>query len=136
MFPLHSCPARRREFRERFVDVVGTFRHLIHNDLVTSSGASTPPVAGHRRRRRRRFLTITGVIGIAVVVGVVVYFEPQTLFIDDKVNETLPGLDAVLAADTTAPTVENASPVATRPDTSEQDRRRQPGTDPTTIRQP
>jgi hypothetical protein len=58
------------------------------NDLAPSPGKP-------RRRRRRRLLAIVGVLGVAAIAFVLVYFEPQSAFIDDEVHETLPGLDAV-----------------------------------------
>lgn len=54
-------------------------------------------------RRRRRGLWIGGAIGGAVLVGLVVFvlvvFQPQKLFIDDKVDEALPGLVVAGASD-------------------------------------
>ena len=66
--------------------------------------------AVHRRQRRRRILGIGGLLAIAAVVFVLVYFEPQAAFIDDEVSETIPGLDAVIAAD--APPVASAPAVS------------------------
>ncbi len=42
-----------------------------------------------RRRRRRLVYLVLGIIVLALVVVVLVVFQPQKLFIDDKVNEVV-----------------------------------------------
>ena len=53
------------------------------------------------KSKRRRLLAVIGVGLVGVLAFVLLYFEPQTAFIDDEVSETLPGLDVALAASTT-----------------------------------
>jgi Electron transfer DM13 len=48
--------------------------------------------------KRRRVFAIIGVVAVGVIAFVLLYFEPQTAFIDDKVSETIPGLEVVEAA--------------------------------------
>lgn len=89
------------------------------SDMPASDADSPPPnsldpLVG-RRSRRRRFLIGGAVLGVAALVFVLVYFEPQTAFIDDKVSETIPGLDDALAAET-APVV--ATDVPSEPTTT------------------
>lgn len=55
--------------------------------------------------RRRRWLAVIGVGVVGVLAFVLLYFEPQTAFIDDEVSETIPGLDAALAASPTTTTI-------------------------------
>ena len=68
------------------------------------------------KSKRRRWLAVIGVATVGVLAFVLLYFEPQTAFIDDEVSETIPGLDASPATDpsaTTAPVsvgVPSASP--------------------------
>ena len=68
------------------------------------------------KSKRRRWLAVIGVVAVGVLAFVLLYFEPQTAFIDDEVSETIPGLDASPATDpsaTTAPVsvgVPSASP--------------------------
>jgi hypothetical protein len=50
------------------------------------------------KRRRRRWLAGIGVVGVGVLAFVLLYFEPQTAFIDDEVSETIPGLDVPVSA--------------------------------------
>ena len=73
---------------------------------MTAPDLETPPNDGSlvRRRRlsRRRWFAIAGIATLGLATFVFVYFEPHTAFIDDEVNETIPGLDAVLAADETS----------------------------------
>ena len=87
--------------------------------LQLRPGDGTDPVQGHhdrphgqdRRQRRRRILAVAGVLAAALIVFVLVYFEPQSALFDDRVNETLPGLDAALTGGSTpasAPTVVSA----------------------------
>ncbi len=45
-----------------------------------------------------------------MIIGVLVYFEPQTAFIDDTVNETIPGLESAIA---TNPTIASTLPPPT-----------------------
>ena len=56
---------------------------------------------------------VGGLIAVAALVFVFVYFEPHTAFIDDRVDESIPGLDAVLATDATAPSSSQESVGAT-----------------------
>jgi hypothetical protein len=67
-------------------------------DQTPAATGSPPP----RRRRIRRFLVtfirrhpvfsgIAAVLGVGFVVFVLVWFQPQKLFLDQKVNEALPG---------------------------------------------
>lgn len=73
---------------------------------MATSDHDLTPSPSTPRRRRRRLLAIVGVLGVAVIAFVLVYFEPQAAFIDDEVNETLPGLDAVaFAEDATTTTI-------------------------------
>src|SRR5689334_45626 len=55
-------------------------------------------MAKSEKPRRRRWLAVIGVGVIGVLAFVLLYFEPQTAFIDDEVSETLPGLDVALAS--------------------------------------
>ena len=64
------------------------------------------------KRRRRKWLAGIGVVGVGLLVFVLLYFEPQTAFIDDEVSETIPGLDVALATATTAPTTTPTSATA------------------------
>ena len=64
------------------------------------------------KSKRRRLLAVIGVGLVGVLAFVLLYFEPQTAFIDDEVSETLPGLDVALAASTTTTTT-LAVPVGT-----------------------
>ena len=64
------------------------------------------------KRRRRKWLAGIGVVGVGVLVFVLLYFEPQTAFIDDEVSETIPGLDVALATATTGPTTTATSATA------------------------
>jgi Electron transfer DM13 len=41
--------------------------------------------------RHRRLLAVVGIAAVAVIGFVLVYFEPQKLFIDDEVHEAQPG---------------------------------------------
>jgi len=63
------------------------------------------------KSKRRRWLAVFGVGTVGVLAFVLLYFEPQTAFIDDEVSETIPGLDAALAASptTSASTTTRAS---------------------------
>jgi len=81
------------------------------------------------KSRRRRWLAVIGVGVVGVLAFVLLYFEPQTAFIDDEVSETIPGLDVALAASPTTTTsattvgstdVSDADPAAasTTPSTS------------------
>lgn len=87
-----------KKFRERFEDGDPPLRQLEQNvamDSPLAEVASTPDPA--RRRRRRRLIGAFALVAAAALIFVVVYFEPQTAFIDDSVSETLPGLGAVAA---------------------------------------
>jgi hypothetical protein len=79
------------------------------------ASTSTKPV-GHRRR----LWALIGVVAIGAIVFVLLYFEPQAAFIDDTVDEALPGLDAALAPTSTAaaqaPTM--ATPTSLVPESS------------------
>src|SRR6266536_4218113 len=46
------------------------------------------------RLLNRRVLAVAALGGIAIVAFVLAYFEPQKLFIDDRVNEPLPTVAA------------------------------------------
>lgn len=50
-------------------------------------------------RRHLRLLTVLGVLFVAFVVFVLVWFQPQKLFIDDTVNEALPVSRTVVTPD-------------------------------------
>jgi len=56
------------------------------------------------KSRRRRWLAVIGAGVVGVLAFVLLYFEPQTAFIDDEVSETIPGLDVALAASPTTTT--------------------------------
>ncbi len=45
-----------------------------------------------RRRRRRTWYLVGGAAFVALAVVVIAWFQPQKLFLDDKVNEALPDL--------------------------------------------
>ncbi|MEO7397470.1 MAG: DM13 domain-containing protein [Ilumatobacteraceae bacterium] len=71
------------------------------------------PTQEPRSSRRRRVLAVVGVLVAATLIFVFAYFEPHKAFIDDEVNETLPGLDAVRVASTSADVViESSSSIA------------------------
>jgi hypothetical protein len=48
-----------------------------------------------RLRRHRRVLAAAALTGVAIAIFVLAYFEPQKLFIDDRVAEALPAAAAV-----------------------------------------
>jgi hypothetical protein len=62
-------------------------------------------------RRHRPAAAITSAVLLALVAFVLVYFQPQKLFIDDEVNETLPFAVATASAggESTTPTAAPAS---------------------------
>jgi hypothetical protein len=57
-------------------------------------------------RRRRRWPWLAGATAIAVIVFVLFWFQPQKLFIDDRVDEAIPSV-------TTAPQPQDAAGVPT-----------------------
>src|SRR4051812_23358742 len=59
-------------------------------------------VTGRTGHRRRNVLLIAGGVLAGVAVFVLLYFEPQDLFIDKTVNESLPFAIATASAPTTA----------------------------------
>jgi hypothetical protein len=73
---------------------------------------------GARRRRRRRIWIGAGALAAVLIVFVLVWFEPQAAFIDDSVDESLPGLDAVLATGTTTPPAPTTTAPAGSADTT------------------
>jgi hypothetical protein len=89
---------------------------------VTNSAEDDVNASAARTRRRRRWVLIVGG-GLAVVVAmaafVLLYFEPQKLFIDDHVNEPFP---VAAPATSTAPaaraptTVQSAPAASPTPD--------------------
>jgi hypothetical protein len=67
------------------------------------------------RRWRRQIFVVGGVALVAVVVFVLVWFQPQKLFIDDHVNEAAPSVAAAPATSHAAraesiPTTPSAAP--------------------------
>ena len=67
-----------------------------------ASGAVPEETYPSRPPRRRRGLWVGGAVGGVVLIGLVVFvlvvLQPQKLFIDDKVDEALPGLVVAGAA--------------------------------------
>ena len=86
-------------------------------------GDHETPTSPRRRRWLWGLLIGGGVVFVALVAFVLIVFQPQKLFIDDKVDEALPGLvvageapaaeapAAELPAPPAAPTVEEPAPV-------------------------
>jgi hypothetical protein len=73
-----------------------------------------PTGSRHRRRRRLTWIAIGGGVLVALVAFVLVYFQPQKLFLDDEVNEELPGFVATTGPATTGtePSAGAAAPPA------------------------
>ena len=77
--------------------------------------------------RRRGVLATAAVVAVAGVVFVLVWFEPQAVFLDDRVDEAFPGAAAGATEDPPAPedapapedTAESASSVADAPPPSD-----------------
>ncbi len=84
-------------------------------DVTSPESSDTSPSPAARPSRRRRILIVGGVIATAALIFVFAYFEPHKAFIDDKVNETIPGLDAVLVAESTSPPTVVDAPATTPP---------------------
>jgi len=81
---------------------------------VLDERAAAPP---HLRRRRRRWPWLA--VGAAVVAGIafiLFWFQPQKLFIDDRVDEPIPTVSA--AAATTGVTRSSAATTAAAPTTT------------------
>jgi len=58
---------------------------------------------------------VTGLLGVGLVVFVLVWFQPQKLFLDQTVNEALPGTILLPRAAGTVAAVPIASPITTLP---------------------
>ena len=53
-----------------------------------------------RRRSRRRWLWVAAAVAVAVVALVLLWFQPQKLFIDDRVDEAIPTATTAPSTDT------------------------------------
>ena len=71
---------------------------------MTADPVSVATPSSAHRRRSRRFVVVGGVILAGVLAFVLLYFEPQSAFIDDRVSEILPGPDAATTTTTAATT--------------------------------
>jgi hypothetical protein len=77
-----------------------------------------PPLTDAPRSRRPIWLAV-GVVGTALLVVVLVWFQPHKLVIDDTVSEPLPGLDLGAAtASGGAPAVVSPEAVSPNPSTT------------------
>jgi hypothetical protein len=73
---------------------------------MTDEPSSTPaPEPGSPLRRRRRLILVGAIAGAAALAVVLVWFQPQKLFIDDEVDEAFP--EVVEASPATVPTSES-----------------------------
>jgi hypothetical protein len=59
--------------------------------MIDSPLIDSPPTDG--RRSRRPIWLAAGVVAVALLVFVLVWFQPHKLVVDDTVSEPLPGLD-------------------------------------------
>lgn len=81
--------------------------------MAPSTPAPEPTTTPTEPRRSRRGLIIGALVVLAAVVAVVlVVFQPQKLFIDNEVNEALPGLATGPAPTTTPPSTAAGTPTA------------------------
>ena len=55
-----------------------------------------------RARMRRRTIALGALVVVALLVFVLVYFEPQKLFIDERVDEALPGGQPLASSESSA----------------------------------
>ena len=70
-------------------------------------------------RMRRRTFVLGGLVVVALIVFVLVYFEPQKLFIDERVDEALPGTTPTASREPSEPRATEPAPTATAATTSE-----------------
>jgi Electron transfer DM13 len=70
-------------------------------DQTQPSTLPSAPSGGHHRTRRRRLLVAIGIVFVAIAAFVLVWFQPQKLFIDDRVDESAPSV--LLVSPTTTP---------------------------------
>jgi Electron transfer DM13 len=94
-------------------------REVREQPLQTATGRTT------RRRRLQALIgrhpvisSAVGGVGVLFVVFVLVWFQPQKLFLDQKVNEALPGVIGSPAAPTGAPGASAAPSAAPSPSQS------------------
>lgn len=85
--------------------------------LDPSDDPHPPSPPGSRGRRRRRLLVGGGVAAVVVALAafVLVVFQPHKLFIDDRVDEALPGLVVTGSAETAAEAPVAEAPAAEAP---------------------
>jgi Electron transfer DM13 len=74
---------------------------------VVDQPATDEPVA---TRRRRRWLWLAATLIVALIVFVLFWFQPQKLFIDDRVEEAIPDATAPSAPTDTGGSTADASP--------------------------